>query len=320
MSNNKSVVHTTQSLLKSLNIEVKKSEIYETYSRLCGFSEWNVAHAKGLEFSPLVQERLKAELLNKANSMTDSQWQKYVIKTLLDPIDHEYLYNVELFFKKNPISIENAAEVLDLILSLKSNLAAFRELAIILAEQIVFASVAMKNLEFKSYLNENKNKMDQLSRDIEPSLSAFKNKQFKESFIKLMDSLPSNPENYKFDGVRQKCSMTTQRYDRFHTVLSANVDFHELLKICPLLEGAQDSKVFITSAIDENKRFGICLMNDSKNSEKVKVSAFIVLARYEQWEFESTAEMKDVAQFCKAFNMSEIEPKPQHYANIKSLD
>ena len=163
MSTNKKVVSTTKSVLQSLNKEVKTSEVYQVYSQLCGYKGWQVASAKEVEFSPIVQLKLKEKLLNKINAMEPSL-EKLFSLYLLDE-DGERLHNELKNIKTTPAQID---EALDRIANLNQSLLFYRKLFGFIAYNVAVATRVLANQKCMSILtatDEALRKEENLSRE-----------------------------------------------------------------------------------------------------------------------------------------------------------
>lgn len=53
---NKEFVKKSQAIFKENGIPMKIRQLYEFYSKLAGFPNWNIASAKGIRFSDLFSE------------------------------------------------------------------------------------------------------------------------------------------------------------------------------------------------------------------------------------------------------------------------
>jgi hypothetical protein len=299
MSNNKSVVHTTKSVLKSLNLEVKSTEVYETYARLCGFTDWNTANAKGLELSPQVQIKLKEQLMNKIDAMPDTQWQKQILKVFLDD-DENAIDDLTAIFNNRPISDQECQEIIQFLLCFKSNLKGFRSVVgELISKHINFATASLKNEDFITTLKENQEKFAAFSEEEEKN----KDKKLMRQFERAKSKTGFTQE-FKFDGRFEPVT-------NIEAVFGAKVNFSKLQSLSSEIGSFNDFRFFVISSTDENKRFDIRLLdaplyNGASSNQIVTVRVSVV----SKVAGKTNVTKADIAQLYQAFEMSDIKFNP----------
>jgi hypothetical protein len=81
---NKEIASFVQLFLAAANKEVKIAEIYEKFSHLCGYRDWNSAKALGVDFVAKIPPILKTKVENQIAEIPDSSWKKHMAIFLLD--------------------------------------------------------------------------------------------------------------------------------------------------------------------------------------------------------------------------------------------